>query len=202
MLNPARTNVSNARNTGLLAAALCAAAVTSGASAALYNISYNYSDVGGRYMSLTGSIDVVNNVAVSGSLSGSESGGFGSWLNFNGATLNLFNTYTDGQVRETYPLGGPWGATYDNVFNAAAAMPVTTDGLYFKSTTVQDVGFGGQCYFNAILRNDGAGNYQLFINNGDPETIGGSATFSAVPAPGAVALIGLAGAFGGRRRKA
>lgn len=202
-----------------LALAVIASAVATPADAALYNFTYSSQSFETRGKGWTVTIDVVatgqisveNGVIVGGSMSvvdNSTEDFFGSISNtvFVGENLTgnygLFAGDGSGQIQSFGGMG------FDNAFNAALASPFTVVTSDFQDYYTN----GGALFTNP----NGPAGTQLFAFNStstgeifvklrtsqfDASRIsGGTFTYSAVPAPGAIALLGLAGLAGRRRR--
>ena len=116
------------------------------------------------------------------------------------SSIDLFFTVTGGDVQATMTVHRNNMGNYDTAWVA----------MLGKWNPAAAWGAGAFQYYNLVQRNSagtqtvtlGAGTYRVRVNTENFMGSGSVASFSVVPAPGAVALIGLAGAFAGRRRRA
>ncbi len=215
-------------------AATLSLALAASSQAALYNVSYSLvgtrvdpydSNIVTNYdFQLTGQINVVNGVAVSGSVTVVDATtfnvygypGFGTHGDMSG-TYSLLAGDGSGNVQTHWSMG------FDNRFNVNAANPLSVGTSSFHEavpglTRMTSGGLmfvmdGANPAFNAItifqqsnLSSeflDGGFTYGLKlqgIENDAAHANGGTLTYSPVPAPGAIALLGLAGMAARRRR--
>ncbi len=138
-----------------------------------------------------------------GDATGYFSGGSSGFANnhFRNFTYSIFNGYSaDGGSNYTQP----YGPGYDNTLqNPIRSFAVATGSSLTDATSIQ-------IFYNvdaAIRAGLGTGNFvggvsKVGIAEYNGSWSGSKQVFTAVPAPGAAALIGLAGVFAARRRKA
>lgn len=81
--------------------------------------------------------------------------------------------------------------------SGALAQYIYPDAFYSTGATTNFAGSGTIGYIGTGLNN----NFQWSFNSAQPDVQGGMATLSVIPAPGAAALLGLAGLIAGRRRR-
>jgi hypothetical protein len=203
-----------------IAIATIAAAAANSANAALYNFTYssqwvstivegwtvNYNVVA------TGQMSIENGIIIAGSMSvvdNSFEDYYGTIGNnvFVGENLTgnygLFAGDSSGQLQSLGGMG------FDNAFNTALASPFTVvDSNTFSSyysgggaLFTNPNGPAGSQYFAFTSLADGGVFVKVRSSAPDASRIdNGTFTYSAVPAPGAIALLGLAGLAGRRRR--
>jgi hypothetical protein len=210
------------RTTHLSSLALIAIAtsVAAPANAALYNFTYSSQSVTTVVdgwtttidVAATGQISVENGVIIGGSMSVVDN----SFVNYYGEISNT--VFTGENLTGNYSLfagdgsgqlQSQGGMGFDNLFNTALTSPFTvvessSFSNYYTAGgalfTNQNGPFGSQLFaFTSTA--SGEIFVKLRTSQFDASRIdSGTFTYSAVPAPGAIALLGLAGLVGRRRR--
>jgi hypothetical protein len=143
----------------------------------------------------------------------------GNTITGDGASLSLSPVTSSGFSLTSASTGGVWSIfdftlnfSTDSATTISLAGNTAADSNYLTildnatSSVVFSRYFGDASAWNSGDLTLGAGNYSVIINtggvaNGGTDT-GDVLVFTVVPAPGAVALVGMAGLITGRRRKA
>ena len=213
-------NCLRAMNVSTLAITTIAAAVAAPSDAALYNFTYSSQWVATVVdgwtttfdVVATGQISVENGIIVGGSMSvvdNSVDNYFGQTSNGVFVGENLTGNYDLVVGNGSGQLQSFGGMGFDNAFNTALASPFTvvessSFSNYYTAGgalfTNQNGPFGSQLFaFTSTA--SGEVFVKLRSSQSDASRIdNGVFTYSAVPAPGAIALLGLAGLAGRRRR--
>ena len=210
----------HAINLSSLALATIAAAATTSANAALYNFTYSSQWVNtivegwtvNYNLVATGQMSIENGIIIAGSMSvvdNSFEDNLGTISNAAFVGENLTGNYSLFAGDGSGQLQSQGGMGFDNVFNTALTSPFT---VVDDSDFLSYYGGGGALFTNP----NGPVGSQLFaftslanggifvkVRTSAPDATridNGTFTYSAVPAPGAIALLGLAGLAGRRRR--
>lgn len=170
------------------------AAFASAANAAgLDLLSQGFGSYSGTYSDVSGSINGVAWAAQASTTLSAVSGVLSAGDNGGSITINFSGTATTA-------IGGDFFSLSTNGSRISAVAQITlTDGQTFINT-IGGGQFRGYLSSGAAIRSISLTPYTNFASRPSVERlIVGTA---AVPAPGAIALLGLAGAFGSRRRRA
>lgn len=164
----------------MIIASVLAAATMAAAQADTVNYEFTYTGTSGSGLSATGTLVMSGTTAIAGSVTVSGSLYVdGTWSLITGSGLFI----------------SPSGAfQVDNFMDCNLDPALTSGGILF-----------GDAGIEVNIWADGPGNYTMYgwtaANGYNPTDVGGTFECVKVPAPGAIALLGMAGVVGSRRRR-